>query len=67
MKYKKLNRIWAFSLMIISVLSLIIGITAIAGFEIPHMYRMIIAVVQIVVGTVLIVTTVLKCRKHKSR
>ena len=67
MKYKKLNRIWAISLMIISVLSLIIGITAIAGFEIPHMYRMIIAVVQIVVGTVLIVTTVIKCRKHKSR
>ena len=51
--------------MIISVLSLIIGIIGIAGFEIPHIYRMIIAVIQIVIGTVLLVTTILKCRKHE--
>ena len=64
-KYKKPDRIWSISLMIISVLSLIIGIIGIAGFEIPHIYRMIIAVIQIVIGTVLLVTTILKCRKHE--
>ena len=63
MKDKKLNRIWSISLMILAVLSLIIGITTIAGFEIPHILRLILAAVQIVAGTVLIVVTVLKCRK----
>ena len=63
MKDKKLNRIWSISLMILAVLSLIIGITTIAGFEIPHILRLILAAVQIVAGTVLIIVTVLKCRK----
>lgn len=62
---KKINRIWALSLMIISVLSLIISITVIADFEIPHTLRMIIAVIQIIVGVIVIVTSVLKLKAAK--
>lgn len=62
MKPTKINKIWSISLMVIGVLSLIIGITSIAGVEIPHLIRMVIAVVQIVAGTILIVVTVQKLK-----
>ena len=65
MSDKKINRIWALSLMILSVLSLIIGITVIADFEIPHTLRMIIAVIQVIVGVIVIVTSVLKLKATK--
>lgn len=61
-KAEKLNRMWAISLMIISVLSLILGIAALTGFTIPHMPRMVLAAIQIAAGIVLIVSTVLKFR-----
>ena len=66
MDHKNLNRVWAISLMIISILSLIIGINSIIGVEIPHTYKLIIAIAQIIAGTILIVTTTLKFKKNKS-
>ncbi len=60
MNYKMLNRICAVSLMIVGVFLLIIGI---AGTEIPHTLRLIIAGIQIIVGMLLFVTTVFKFKK----
>ncbi len=66
MKRKKIHKIWGISLMVISALSLIIGITSIIRVEIPHLIRMIIAVVQIVAGTILIISTVQKLKNKEA-
>ncbi len=62
---RKLEMIWAISLMVSGCVSLIYAIINIAEFEISHATRMVIAIIQIIAVIVLILTSALKLKNRR--
>ncbi len=64
---KAIDIAWSVSMMIIGLIGIVFGILSIAGTNIPHTIRLVIAIVQIIAGLVLIATTVLKVKIKKQQ